>query len=53
VTGTFNNLKLTYVVTLIEGHDEIVIVNAWAGATNALQHMSVLESLADTVSGIM
>jgi hypothetical protein len=52
VTGTYNNLKITYVTTFIEGRDQIVIVNAWAGATNAQQQMSVLESLAGTVSGI-
>jgi hypothetical protein len=51
-TGTYNNVKITYVTTLIEGHDLIVIVNAWAGATNAQQHMPVLEGLADAVSGI-
>jgi hypothetical protein len=52
VTGTYKNLKITYVTTLIEGQDLIVIVNAWAGATNAQQQMTVLESLAATVSGI-
>lgn len=52
-TGTVSNVKITYVTTLIEGHDEIVIVNAWAGATNAQQQMNLLESLADTVSGIL
>ena len=46
------NLKITYVTTLIEGHDLIVIVNAWAGATNALQEKTLIESLAATVSGI-
>jgi hypothetical protein len=51
-SGTYNNLKLTYVTTLIEGHDLIVIINAWAGATNAEQHMTLLEGLADMVSGI-
>jgi len=51
-TGTYNNVKVTYVVTLIEGREQIVMVNAWAGATNALQQMRLLESLADTVSGI-
>ncbi len=38
--------------TFIEGHDQIVIVNAWTGATNALRRMAVLENLATTVSGI-
>jgi hypothetical protein len=53
VTGTTSsNLKVTYVSTFIEGHDQIVFVNAWSGATNALQQMTVLESLAATVSGI-
>jgi hypothetical protein len=52
VTGTYKNLKITYVTTFIEGRDQIVIVNAWAGATNAQQQMGVLESLAGTVSGI-
>lgn len=52
VTGTYRNLKITYVTTFIEGRDQIVIVNAWAGATNAQQQMGVLESLAGTVSGI-
>jgi hypothetical protein len=52
VTGTLNNIKITYVTTFIEGRDQIVIVNAWAGATNALQQMPMLESLAATVSGI-
>jgi hypothetical protein len=51
-SGTYNNFKLTYVTTLIEGHDFIVIVNAWAGTTNAQQHMILLEGLADMVSGI-
>jgi hypothetical protein len=53
VTGTTStNMKVTFVSTFIEGHDQIVFVNAWSGATNALQQMSVLESLAATVSGI-
>jgi hypothetical protein len=51
-TGTYNNVKVTYVVTLIEGREQIVIVSAWAGATNAQQQMSVLEGLADSVSGV-
>jgi hypothetical protein len=53
VTGTLKNSKITYVTTFIEGRDQIVIVNAWAGATNAQQQMTLLESLADTVSGIL
>jgi hypothetical protein len=52
VTGTYGAVKITYVTTLIEGHDQIVIVNAWTGATNAQKQMTVLESLADGVSGI-
>jgi hypothetical protein len=53
VTGmTSSNIKITFVSTFIEGHDQIVFVNAWAGATNALQQMIMLESLAATVSGI-
>jgi hypothetical protein len=52
VTGTTSDVKITYVTTLIEGRDQIVIVSAWTGATNAQQQMSLLESLAATVSGI-
>jgi hypothetical protein len=52
VTGIHNNVKLTYMTTFIEGHDQIVIVDAWTGATNALRQMTMLESLAGTVSGI-
>ena len=53
VTGTTtSNIKITYVSTFIEGRDQIVFVNAWTGATNALQQMTVLEGLAATVSGI-
>jgi hypothetical protein len=53
VTGTISSgIKITYVSTFIEGHDQIVFVNAWAGAANALQQMTMLESLAATVSGI-
>jgi hypothetical protein len=53
VSGTTSsNFKITYVSTFIEGHDQIVFVNAWSGATNALQQMTVLESLGATVSGI-
>jgi hypothetical protein len=52
VTGTYSNVKFTYVTTLIEGRDQIVIVNAWTGTTNAQQQMAVLEILADGVSGI-
>ena len=53
VTGTTtSNIKITYVSTFIEGRDQIVFVNAWTGATNALQQMAVLESLAAAVSGI-
>jgi hypothetical protein len=52
VTGTYKNLKITYVTTFIEGRDQIVVVNAWTGATNAQQQMGVLDSLAGTVSGI-
>jgi hypothetical protein len=51
-TGTYNNVKITFVSTLIEGHDQIVFVTAWTGATNAQQQMPMLESLAATVSGI-
>jgi hypothetical protein len=50
--GTYGALKITYVTTLIEGRDQIVIVNAWTGATNGRQQMTVLEGLADNVSGI-
>jgi hypothetical protein len=53
VTGTYGATKITFVTTLIEGHDQIVIVNAWTGATNAQQQMAVLEGLADNVSGIL
>jgi len=52
-TGTYNNVKITYISTLIEGYDQIVFVTAWTGATNAEQRMTVLESLAETVSGIL
>jgi hypothetical protein len=52
VTGIHNNIKLTFVTTFIEGCDQIVIVDAWTGATNAPQQMTMLESLAATVSGI-
>jgi hypothetical protein len=52
-TGTYNNVNITYLSTLIEGNSEIVFVTAWTGATNAQQQMSVLEGLADTVSGIL
>jgi len=53
VTGTSSNLKITYVTTFIEGQDQIIIVSAWTGATNAQQQMTLLEGLADTVSGIL
>jgi hypothetical protein len=53
VTGTSNNLKITYVTTFIEGRKQIVIVSAWTGATNAQRQMALLEGLADTVAGIM
>jgi uncharacterized protein (DUF2342 family) len=52
VQGISKNVKLTYVTTLIEGHDQIVVINAWTGATHALQQMPMLESLADMLSGI-
>jgi hypothetical protein len=52
VTGMSGKLKITFVSTFIEGHDQIVLVNAWTGATNVLQQMTLLESLAATVSGI-
>ncbi len=52
VTGMSGKLKITFVSTFIEGHDQIVLVNAWTGATNALQQMTLLENLAATVSGI-
>jgi hypothetical protein len=52
-TGTYNTAKVTYVVTLIEGRDQIVIVSAWSGATIAQQQMPLLESLAGTVCGIL
>jgi hypothetical protein len=51
-TGMYSNLKITYVTTIVDGTSELVIVNAWTGATNAQRQMSVLESLAGTVSGI-
>jgi hypothetical protein len=53
VTGTSSNVKLTYVTTFIEGRDQIVVISAWTGATNAKQQMNVLEGLAGTVSGIL
>lgn len=52
-SGTYNNVKITYVTTLIEGRQEIVIVNAYAGATNAQKQMALLAGLADAVSGIL
>jgi hypothetical protein len=53
VTGTSGNLKVTYVTTFIEGRDQIVIVTAWTGPTNAQQQMTLLEGLSGTVSGIL
>jgi uncharacterized membrane protein len=52
VTGMYSNLKITYVTSIVDGTSELVIVNAWTGATNAQRQMNVLESLAGTVSGI-
>ncbi len=52
-TGTSGKVKVTYVTTFIEGEQEVVMVNAWTGATNALDHMSLLDSLAETVAGIL
>jgi hypothetical protein len=40
VTGITGSVKISYVTTFIEGHDQIVIVNAWTGATNALRRMA-------------
>jgi hypothetical protein len=51
-TGSLTSGKYTFVVTLIEGRDQIVMVSAFAGATNAQEHISLLESLAGAVSGI-
>jgi hypothetical protein len=53
VTGTSGNLRVTYVTTFIEGRDQIVIVTAWTGPTNAQQQMTLLEGLSGTVSGIL
>lgn len=53
VTGTSGNVKITWVTTLIEGRDQIVIVTAWTGPTNAQQQMPLLEGLSGTVSGIL
>lgn len=52
VTGTLNKLRITYVTTVIEGHDQIIIVDAWTGVTNAEQQKTLLEGIASTVSGI-
>jgi hypothetical protein len=52
VTGTHTNVKLTYVTTLVEGHDQIVVIDTWTGATNAHQQIAVLESIAGMLSGI-
>jgi hypothetical protein len=52
VTGMSGKLKITFVSTFIEGRDQIVLVNAWTGASNAVQQMTLLESLAAIVSGI-
>jgi hypothetical protein len=52
-TGIYNNVKVTFVTTIIEGREQFVLITAWTGATNALQQMPLLESLGGTVSGIL
>lgn len=52
VSGSLNSVKLTYLITVIGGHDQIVVVTAWSGASNFARQRALIESLAASVSGI-
>lgn len=53
VSGSLKTaMKLTYTTTIIEGADQIILVNAWTGAANFIQRKSEMENLAERVNGI-
>jgi len=52
VTGLFRNAKFTYSLSVIEGKDEVAIVNAWTTTANYPQQKSVLEALSEAVTGL-
>ena len=52
VTGSFRNTRLTYLLTVIEGTEEIAIVNAWTTTSNYDQQRVALEALSGNVAGL-
>ena len=53
VTGLLKTgLKLTYMMTVIEGTTEIAVLNTWATATNFEQQKEAMGLLAENVTGL-
>jgi len=53
VTGSLKNgLKVTYMMTLIEGATEIAILNTWTAAANFEQQKEAMGLLAQNVTGL-
>ncbi|MGZ3237648.1 MAG: hypothetical protein ACXU8A_09765 [Burkholderiaceae bacterium] len=50
---TGKKLAITYLLTIIEGSDQIIIVNGWTGSSNFSQRRSDIEDLAARVNGIL
>ncbi|MGZ5818571.1 MAG: hypothetical protein ACXWJD_07475 [Burkholderiaceae bacterium] len=44
---------ISYMLTIIEGSDQIIIVNEWTGSANFSQRRSEMEDLATHVNGIL
>ena len=53
VVGTLKSGgKMTYMLTIIEGKDEIALLNMWASPTNLEQNRSLFEQHASMVTGL-
>lgn len=53
VTGISNGIKLTYMTTVIEGAQQICVVNSWTSATNFPNHRDSMNTIPQNVTGIV
>jgi hypothetical protein len=50
--GTINGIQGAYVVTIIEGPEQLVTVSAWTSAANYESQSKLMHDLAEMVKGI-
>ncbi|MEI7430576.1 MAG: hypothetical protein WCL27_08975 [Betaproteobacteria bacterium] len=52
VTGKFNNLQMTMQKTLLEGQDEILVIEAWTTEANFPRVKDSFATIISTISGL-